>query len=223
MSSGLYLLLYSCFAVIVFLVGSIQLHVIIAACVTLTLFFMPLKKIKTGAVPIFFFLSFTFISNLFYQSGMVIAVVGPVTITEDGLRIASVRTLRVFDMVYAAKILTIITPLEAMIGSLKRVLRPLQRVGLPVHEFFSIMALTLQCFPVLKQKLYDRYSEKAKQRSGTSKGGTGKRNFISDFRTAVALFASFMIPLFIESMIDPEKFFMTTKSTTEDGEEQKLA
>jgi len=154
---------------------------------------------------------------------MVIAVVGPVTITEEGLRIASLRTLRVFDMVCAAKILTHITPLEAMIDSLKRVLRPLQRFGLPVHEFFSIMALTLQCFPVLKQKLYDRYSEKVKQRSGTLTGGTGTRNIISNFRTAVALLASFMIPLFIESMTDPEKFFMTTKLTSQNTEEQKHA
>ncbi len=176
---------------------------------------MPLKKIKSGAVPIFVFLAFTFISNLFYQSGMVIAVVGPVTITEDGLRIASLRMLRVFDMVYAAKILTHITPLEAMIGSMKRILRPLERVGLPVHEFFSIMALTLQCFPVLKQKLYDRYSEKAEERSGTATGGAGTKNFISNFRTAVALLASFMIPLFVESMAEPEKFFMTENVTTE--------
>jgi energy-coupling factor transport system permease protein len=182
---------------------------------------MPFKKIKSGAVPIFFFLSFTFISNLFYQSGMVIAVVGPVTVTEEGLRIASLRTLRVFDMVYAAKILTHITPLEAMIGSLKRVLRPLQRVGLPVHEFFSIMALTLQCFPVLKQKLYERYGEKVNQRSGTSTGGTGTKNFISNFRIAVALVASFVVPLFVESMAEPEKFFMTEKLNAEDAEEKR--
>jgi len=180
---------------------------------------MPFKKIKSGAVPIFFFLGFTFISNLFYQSGMVIAVVGSVTITEDGLRIASLRTLRVFDMVYAAKILTIITPLEAMIASLKRVFRPLQRVGLPVHEFFSIMALTLQCFPVLKEKLYERYNEKTAQQPGTSTGGTGKKSFASNFRIAVALLASFMIPLFVESMAEPEKFFMTEKLKAEDTDE----
>ncbi len=220
MSSGIYLVLYSCFAVIVFLVGNIQLHAIIASCVILALFFVPFKKIRSGAVPIFFFLGFTFISNLFNQSGMVIAVVGPVTITEDGLRIASLRTLRVFDMVYAAKILMHITPLEAMIGSLKRLLRPLQRVGLPVHEFFSIMALTLQCFPVLKQKLYERYNEKVKQRSGTSAGAMGTKGFISNFRLTVALLASFMIPLFVESMAEPDKFFMAANLTTEDTEDK---
>lgn len=184
------------------------------------LFFIPFKKIRSGTVPIFFFLTFTFVSNLFYQSGMVIAAVGPVTITVDGLRIASTRALRVFDMVYAAKILMHITPIEEMIGSLKRVLRPLQRVGIPVHEFFSIMALTLQCFPVLKQRLYDRYSEKTKQRSGTSTGGTGIKGLISNFRIAVALLASFMIPLFVESMAEPEKFFMQANLTADDTEDK---
>jgi hypothetical protein len=77
------------------------------------------------------------------------------------------------------------------------------------------MALTLQCFPVLKQKLFDRYSEKAKQRSETSKDDARRGNFISNFRTAVVILGSFMVPLFIESMTDPEKFFMTTDLTTE--------
>jgi energy-coupling factor transport system permease protein len=172
-------------------------------------FFIPFKKIKGGFVPILFFLTFTFISNLFYQSGLVVAVIGPVTVTDEGLRIAAVRSFRVFDMVYAAKILTHLTPLEAMLSSLKRVLRPLERAGLPVHEFFATMALTLQCFPVLKQKLYDRYSEKAKQRSVPESDGPQMKGILSKARPALALFASFMVPLFIESMADPEKFFMT--------------
>ena len=207
MSPGIHLLLYSSFAVLIFLAGSIQLHLIIAACVTIALIFVPFKKVKSGFVPIFFFLGFTFISNLFYQSGRVIAVMGPVTLTDEGLRIASTRTLRIFDMVYAAKILTFITPLEEMLNSLNKILCPLERIGLPVREFFSAMALTLQCFPVLKQKMYERYSENSKQHRSP--------NTISDFRSAAVLLASSLIPLFVESMAEPEKFLKTTRQTTE--------
>jgi energy-coupling factor transport system permease protein len=196
LSSGLHLLLYAFFAALVFLSGNIQVHMAISASVASALFFLPLKKVRSGLVPILLFLSFTFVSNLLYQSGRVVAVVGTVAVTYEGLKIAAIRVLRVFDMVYAAKILVHITPLEEMIDSLRTVFSPLGRIGLPVHDFFSITTLTLQCFPVLKQKLYKLYIE-AKLQTGTNSKST------------VMMMASFMIPLFVESMVDPEKFFMT--------------
>ncbi|MGD0281483.1 MAG: energy-coupling factor transporter transmembrane component T [Dissulfurispiraceae bacterium] len=220
MSSGIYLFLYFFFAVLVFLIRNVQLHLIIAVCVTFALFFMPLKKVKSGFVPILLFLGFTFISNLFYQSGEVVAVLGPLTVTGEGFRTASVRMLRVFDMVYAAKILSCIMPLEAMIASLRKALHPLERIGLPVHDFFSVMALTLQCFPVLKQKLYDKYSEETKHMSIPAAGRSGIKGIISNAGTTVSMLASFMIPLFVESMADPEKFFMTANLT--DAKDKKL-
>jgi energy-coupling factor transport system permease protein len=213
LSPGIHLLIYVFFAGAVFLSGSIKFHIIIASCVLFALFFMPLKKIMGGFIPIFLFLGFTFISNLFGQAGMVIAVAGPVTITDEGLRIASIRMLRVFDMVYAAKILTHTTSLETLLGSLKKVLRPLERIGLPVHEFFSVMTLTLQCFPVLKQRLYDRYSEKSGHQFPGSAAAPGTKNTMSNLRTVAALIGSMMVPLFVESMVEPEKFFTTTTQT----------
>ncbi len=197
--------MYVFFAALVFLSGNVQLQLIISGSVVFALFFLPFKKVRSGFVPILFFLGFTFASNLFYQSGRIVAVVGTVTVTDEGLRIAAVRMLRVFDMVYAAKILMHLTPVEAMIGSLRTLFRPLGRIGLPVHDFFSIMGLTLQCFPVLKQKLYNRYTEKTKVQLGPAAG----KSIISDFKLNVTLIASFMVPLFVESMADPEKFFVT--------------
>ncbi len=179
---------------------------IIIATIVFALFFLPFKKVRSGFVPVSLFLGFTFLSNLFYQSGSVIAVVGPITVTEEGLRTASVRMARVFDMVYAAKILMHITPLEEMVGSLRKLFHPLGRFGLPVHDFFSVMTLTLQCFPVLKQKLYAKYGE-AKMQAGPNSVST------------VKLIASFMVPLFIESMADPEKFFMS--GTADNKTEEK--
>jgi len=153
---------------------------------------MPLKKTGSGLVPILLFLVFTFAGNLFYQSGKVIVVLGSVAVTDEGLRIASIRMFRVFDLIYAAKILTHITPLETMIDSLRKVLHPLEKIGLPIHDFFSIVTLTLQCFPVLVQKLYGKYS------------GVGNKR-------SLKAIASFVIPLFVESMADPEKFFTDMK------------
>ncbi|MBF0560067.1 MAG: hypothetical protein HQL08_14950 [Nitrospirae bacterium] len=212
MYPGIHLLLYSCLAALVFLMESVPFHLVTSACIVSALFFMPFRKVRGGFVPIMLFLSFTFISNLFYQSGEVVADLGPVTVTDEGLRIASLRMLRVFDLVYAAKILTHFTPIEAMIASLRKTLRPLELIGIPVHYFFSVTALTLQCFPVMKKKLYDKYSEAIKQRAVTPSGGTGVRGLMS----SAGLIASFMIPLFVESMAEPERFFQSAHITTDD-------
>ena len=48
----------------------------------------------------------------------------------------------------------------------------------------------------------------------------GIKSLISNFRITVALLASFMIPLFVESMAEPEKFFMSANLITDDTEDK---
>ena len=99
-------------------------------------------------------------------------------------------------MIFAAKVLTATTPLKDMLESLKKILGPLERTGLPVHDFFATTALTLKCFPLIKQEL-----------AGVYKNSIEGTEFIS-FRDKTRAIASFMIPMFTESIRDPEKFFI---------------
>lgn len=195
MSPGIKLLIYSGLAVSLFLIRDLNIHAVISGVVVLLLFFIPFKKVSSGSLPITLFLLFTFVSNLFYQSGRVVQSIGPVTLTEEGLVLAAIRTLRVFDLIFAAKVMTATTPLEDMVGSLKKVLTPLERVGLPVHDFFSTMALTLKCFPVIKQRLQEVY-----------KGSVDGNNAVT-MRERIQVVVSFLIPLFVESVTEPKKFF----------------
>ena len=195
MSPGVNLLIYSCFAAALFLVNNITIHLAVSACVVVLLFFIPFRRVKGGIVPITLFLCFTFFSNAFYHSGRVLFTAGPFVMTDEGLDMAGIRTLRVFDMIFAAKVLTSVTPLEEMIGSLNRIFRPLERFRVPVHDFFSIMALTLKSFPLLKQRLQEVYRESIE--------GKGAIRFSEKMKLAV----SFLVPVFVESMRNPEKFF----------------
>lgn len=200
MSPGVNLFIYSVFAAAIFLVRDLTAHLIISSCVVFALFFIPFKKVRGGFLPIAVFLGFTFISNLFYQTGRVLYMLGSVAVTDEGLRIASIRTLRVFDMIFAAKVLTALTPLEDMLGSLKKLSAPLQRIGVPVHDFFSATALTLKAFPALKKRLQAAYSESVE--------GKGAVRFSEKIRLAV----SFLMPVFVESMRNPEKFFVQNEA-----------
>jgi len=196
LSPGIKLLIYSCLAGSLFIIKDVNIHAVISICIIISLFFIPFKKVKGGFLPITLFMLFTFISNLFYQSGRVIYIAGPVTLTDEGLVLASIRTLRVFDMIFAAKVLTATTPLKDMLESLKKILGPLEKTGLPVHDFFAATALTLKCFPLIKQELSEVYKNSIKGTESVS------------FRDRTRLIASFMIPMFTESIRDPEKFFI---------------
>lgn len=196
MPAGILLLAYAFFAASLFLIGSVAAHLAIAALVVCALPFIPFKRLRGGILPITLFLLFTFLSNLCYQSGRIVFSVGSLLITDEGLRLAAVRTLRVFDLIFAAKILTSLAPLEQILVSLGRSLRPLERMGVPVHEFFMVLALTLQCFPVLTQRLKEVYRQRVEGKQAAT------------FADKVRLTVSFLVPLFVESMRTPEKFFI---------------
>ena len=178
-----------------FLVQNLSVYIFILVLILILLLRIPFASVKRGWIPISFFLAFTFISNMFFSHGKIIYSIGSIVITEEGLRMASLRTLRIFFMVAGAKILTATTPFEALVAALANTLKPLEKTGLPVNEFFSIMGLTLKCFPKLKDYLAENY--KNHKDKGENDGFLKRAKIIS----------SFLLPMFIQSMQSPEIFF----------------
>jgi len=84
---------------------------------------------------------------------------------------------------------------EETIGGLGRLLGPLERIGLPVTDFFETMGLTVKCFPVLKDMAMETYRENMK--TADAKGFWGRARVIS----------SFLLPMFVKSLKSPELFF----------------
>jgi energy-coupling factor transport system permease protein len=165
---------------------------------------IPFAVLKKGWLPIGLFLIFTFISNMFFSHGKILYNIGTIMITEEGIHIASIRTLRIFLMVMGAKIITATTSLDVLVESLASVLRPLEKIRLPVNELFSIMGLTLQCFPKLKDYLSENYRNYKKNNLPLppfTKGG------MVGFFKKTMIISSFLLPMFIQSMQSPEIFF----------------
>lgn len=166
-----------------------------AAVFLAALILLPVRRMKSGLFPITIFLLFTFGGNLFFHSGRVIYSNDFLTVTEEGLRFAGVRTLRVFSMLYGAKLLTGLLSMDRMIDAFESILKPLERIGVPVKDFFSITALTLKSFPVLIEYLGKAYREDT------------KNNNIEGFRKRIRHMVSFMLPVFVKTIRSPESFF----------------
>ncbi len=187
---------YILFVIGLFIVRDVEVQIFVAASVfLLALILLPMKKIRSGAVPIAVFLLFTFGGNLFFHPGRIIYAGSFLTVTDEGLRFAGLRTLRVFSMLYGAKILTGLLSIDRMIDAFERMLSPLEKIGVPVKDFFSVTALTLKSFPVLIDYLGRTYREDV------------RNNGITGFRRRIGHMVSFMMPVFVKSIRSPESFF----------------
>ena len=149
----------------------------------------------SGWIPISIFLIFTFTGNALFQQGRIIFNAGPVVLTEEGLSIASMRTMRLFFMITGAKILTATTKIELLIAACGNLLKPLELLRVPVREFFSIMLLTAKSLPALKNEIIGTYREQIKDAG------------ITGFWNRAKMISLFLMPLFVKTIQSPERFF----------------
>jgi energy-coupling factor transport system permease protein len=141
------------------------------------------------------------LSNIFFSHGKILYNLGAIAVTEEGMYTAVVRTLRIFFMVAGAKILTATTPLDVLVVGLGNILKPLEKTGLPLNDFFETMGLTLKCFPKLKDYMAENYRNHKDRTEGDG------------FLKKAKIIASFLMPMFIQSMQFPEKFFKEREET----------
>ncbi len=195
MSPEIKIILYIVFIVCLLLIKDVTFYLFIFVAISIFLFRIPFKSLKSGWIPISLFLLFTFISNILFQHGRILYSAGPLFITEEGLNIAVIRTMRVFLMIAGARIITATTQIESLIGAFGKILKPLERLGIPVIEFFSTMGLTMKSLPKLKDQIAANYREKVKE--GNIKGFWNRAKVVS----------MFLVPLMIKSIQSPEIFF----------------
>ncbi|MEW6001879.1 MAG: energy-coupling factor transporter transmembrane component T [Nitrospirota bacterium] len=189
------IILYVSFVACLFIIKDMTAYAFIFIVIIMSLSRIPLKSLKRGWIPISLFLLFTFISNALFQHGRILYIIGPVIITQEGLTIASVRTMRVFFMIAGAKLLTATTPIEQLVAAFGNMLKPLEKLGIPVVEFFMTTGLTMKALPGLKNQIALTYREKIKE------------NNITGFRGRARVISMFLLPLFIKSLQSPEMFF----------------
>jgi energy-coupling factor transport system permease protein len=168
---------------------------VILTAIPMLLLRIPWKSLMSGWIPITIFLIFTFTGNALFQQGRIIFNAGPVVLTDEGLSIAYMRTMRLFFMITGAKILTATTKIELLITACGNLLKPLEFLRVPVREFFSIMALTVKSLPELKNEIIGTYREQRKDAG------------ITGFWNRAKLISLFLMPLFVKTIQSPERFF----------------
>ena len=152
---------------------------------------IPLKSILRGMKPLVMILIFTGVLNLFFtQEGEVIFHFWILTMTTGGLSRAVMMMSRILMLITGTFLLTYTTSPIALTDGLESLMKPLKKVGVPVHELSMMMCIALRFIPTLIEET-DKIMSAQKARGADFETG-------SPMDRAKALIP-ILVPLFISA------------------------
>lgn len=110
---------------------------------------VPFRFIMKGLKAILVILIFTVGFNLFLTPGETIFQVGFIKVTIEGLKIAIFMGIRLVFLIIGSSIMTFTTTPTHLTDGLERLLGPLKKIKVPVHEISMMMSIALRFIPIL--------------------------------------------------------------------------
>jgi len=161
---------------------------------------LAISKIKPRAVlrglrPVFIIICITVVLNIFFIRGeTVLFQYRAIVITQEGVLTAVFMAARFMMLIVGAFLLTYTTSPITLTDGLERMLSPLKKIKLPVHEFAMMMSIALRMIPTLIEETDKIMSAQKSRGADFETGGLIKRAkailpliiplFISAFRRA---------------------------------------
>lgn len=143
-----------------------------------------------GLKPLFFIIAFTAILNLFYTPGQVLVEFWVLTITKEGIVTAIFMVIRIMLLITGTLMLTYTTSPITLTDGLERLMNPLKKIRVPVHELAMMMSIALRFIPTLIEET-DKIMSAQKARGANFDTG-------SIFQRAKALIP-ILVPLFVSA------------------------
>ena len=114
---------------------------------------VPFRYIMRGMKPIMMLLLITLLFNLFLtREGDVLFHAWIFTITEGGLRTAILMAIRLVYLITGSSLMTFTTTPNELTDGIESLLKPLNKIHVPVHEIAMIMSIALRFIPILLEE-----------------------------------------------------------------------
>ena len=114
---------------------------------------VPFKFITKGLKAIVMLLMITVVFNLFLIDGdVVLWHFGFLKITDKGLKTAVFMAIRLIYLIIGSSIMTLTTTPNDLTDGLEKLLGPLKKVHVPVHEVSMMMSIALRFIPILLEE-----------------------------------------------------------------------
>ena len=171
------------------IIGYVLATVFLFACVKLSK--VPFKFMVRGLKPIFLLLMITVAFNLFLTpGGAVLLQIGPLKVTEQGLNTAVYMALRLIYLIMGSSLMTLTTTPNSLTDGLEKLLYPLNRIKVPVHEIAMMMSIALRFIPILLEET-DKIMKAQIARGADLENG----NLIQKAKAMIPI----LVPLFVSS------------------------
>ena len=145
---------------------------------------VPFKFMVKGLKPIMFMLIFTAALNLFWTPGEVVLVKAWVfTITLEGVKRSIFMALRLTFLIIGSSLMTLTTTPNQLTDALEKLLKPLNKIKVPVHEIAMMMSIALRFIPILVDET-DKIMKAQMARGADFESGNFIQLFISAARRA---------------------------------------
>lgn len=125
--------------------------VLLCVAVIVTASRLPVPLVVRSLRPLLILLLLTVIIHAFSsgREGSILWRWGPLAITDEGLILGLKMGSRLALLILGSSLLTLTTTPIELTDGMERLLRPLQRIGLPVHELAMMMTIALRFIPIL--------------------------------------------------------------------------
>ena len=110
---------------------------------------IPVKMIGKSLKPILPIVLFTAVLNLFLSTGDPLWQWKFLKITREGIETAVFMSVRILCLIAGTSLLTYTTSPIALTDGIERLLSPLKKIKLPVHELAMMMTIALRFIPTL--------------------------------------------------------------------------
>ena len=152
---------------------------------------IPLKSMTKGLKPMLIFIVLTAALNLFYtKEGTLLVDWKFIHIYSGGIKKACFMVLRIMMLITGTFLLTYTTSPIALTDALERLLSPLKKLRVPVHEVAMMMSIALRFIPTLIEET-DKIMNAQKARGAEFDTG----NLIQKAKAMLPL----LVPLFISA------------------------
>lgn len=181
-------------AMLIFMIGIFMVNkfwvfglVYLAGFIMLALAHIPPGKALRSVRGLVVLLLFTTLINMFFTPGeQLLWQYGPLHLTMEGLVRSGLMLLRLVALVAFSGLLTFTTTPIELADALESLLKPLQRLGMPVHEFAMMMTIALRFIPVLLEEA-DKIVKAQRSRGADFRSGSLKRRLNSIIAVIVPL------------------------------------
>lgn len=122
--------------------------------VVITISKVPFRYIVKGLKSLLMIMLFAVVFNIFFAPGEhVLYEYGIIHITVEGLRNAAFLAIRLVLLVIGSSLMTFTTTPTQLTDAIEKVLGPLNKVKVPVHEIAMMMSIALRFIPILMEEL----------------------------------------------------------------------